>query len=160
MLTYYINIGSNLDDREGNLWSADLHLALDLGLVVARSGIVESPAWGFNSDNDFLNMGIAVESNVSPREALDIIHNIEHELNHGKGHRDATGAYIDRLVDIDIMAIDDMVIDEPGLKVPHRHLPHRTFFLEPMAQIAPTWRHPILHLTAEEMLKQLKQQLP
>ena len=40
MMTYYLNIGSNLDDREGNLWAADLRLSLDLGLVTARSTIV------------------------------------------------------------------------------------------------------------------------
>ena len=160
MLTYYLNIGSNLDDREGNLWAADLRLALNLGLVIARSSIVETEAWGFESDNRFLNIGLAVESVYSPHEALDIIHNIEHELNHGHGHRDETGAYIDRLVDIDIMAVDDMVIDEPGLRIPHRHLPRREFFLKPMAQIAPHWQHPTLHLTAQQMLEQLQQQLP
>ena len=70
MMTYYLNIGSNLDDREGNLWAADLRLSLDLGLVTARSTIVESEPWGFESDNGFLNMGIAVESRYSPIEAL------------------------------------------------------------------------------------------
>ena len=60
-MIYYLNIGSNLDDREGNLWAADLRLSLDLGLVLARSAIIETPAWGFESDNAFLNMGIAVE---------------------------------------------------------------------------------------------------
>ena len=93
MMTYYLNIGSNLDDREGNLWAADLRLSLDLGLVVARSSIIESEPWGFESDNGFLNMGIAVESQFSPIEALNIIHDIEYELNHGHGHRDAEGNY-------------------------------------------------------------------
>lgn len=157
-MIYYLNIGSNLDDREGNLWAADLRLSLDLGLVVARSAIVESEPWGFDSDNGFLNMGIAVESRFSPIEALNIIHDIEHELNRGMSHRNASGDYVDRLVDIDIMAIDDLVIDLPSLKVPHRHLPSRDFFLRPMAQLAPTWVHPTLHLTAQQMLEQLNNQ--
>ena len=151
-MIYYLNIGSNLEDREGNIWAADLRLALDLGLVTARSSIVESEPWGFDSDNGFLNMGIAVESRYSPIEALNIIHDIEHELNHGNSHRDSEGNYVDRLVDIDIMAIDDLVIDLPSLQVPHRHLPHRDFFLRPMAELAPEWKHPILHLTAQQML--------
>ena len=152
---YYLNIGSNLDDREGNLWAADLRLSLDFGLVVARSSIVESEPWGFDSDNSFLNMGIAVESRYEPIEALNIIHDIEHELNRGYSHRDSEGNYVDRLVDIDSMAIDDLVIDLPSLQVPHRHLPNRDFFLKPMAEIAPTWKHPVLNLTAQEMLRQL-----
>ena len=155
-MLYYLNIGSNLDDREGNIWAADLRLSLDLGLVVARSEIVESEPWGFESENGFLNMGIAVESQYSPIEALNIIHDIEYELNHGHSHRDSDGNYVDRLVDIDIMAIDDLVIDLPSLQVPHRHLPRRDFFLKPMAQIAPEWEHPTLHLTAQEMLSALR----
>ncbi len=154
-MIYYLNIGSNLDDREGNLWAADLRVAIDVGLVVARSAIIETPAWGFESENAFLNMGIAVESTLEPLEVLDIIHSIEHELNMGRGHRDSEGNYIDRIVDIDIMAIDDLVIDLPQLIVPHRHLPNREFFLRPMAQLAPTWQHPLLHLTALQMLDEL-----
>lgn len=155
MMTYYLNIGSNLDDREGNLWAADLRLSLDMGLVVSRSSIVESEPWGFKSDNRFLNMGIAVESTLDPHEALDVIHVIERELNHGHSHRDSKGNYVDRLVDIDIMAIDDMVINEPRLTIPHRNLPRRDFFLKPMAELAPSWTHPTLHLTAEQMLARL-----
>lgn len=154
-MVYYLNIGSNLEDREGNLWNADLRLSLDLGLVVARSTIVESEPWGFESEHGFLNMGIAVDSQYTPIEALNIIHDIEHELNNGNGHRDSDGNYIDRLVDIDIVAIDELVIDLPSLQVPHRHLPHRDFFLKPMAQLAPSWEHPILHLTAQQMLELL-----
>lgn len=152
-MIYYLNIGSNLEDREGNLWAADLRLSLDLGLVIARSTVVESAPWGFESANSFLNMGLAVDSRVEPFEALNIIHDIEHELNQGHSHRDADGNYVDRLVDIDIMAIDDLVIDQPNLQVPHRHLPHRDFFLQPLAELAPEWRHPILHLTAQQMLE-------
>ena len=156
-MIYYLNIGSNLGDREGNLWAADLRLSLDLGLVTARSAIVESEPWGFESDNGFLNRGIAVESRFTPIEALNIIHDIEYELNHGHGHRDADGNYVDRLVDIDIMAIDDLVIDLPSLQVPHRHMPRRDFFLKPMAELAPEWVHPILHLTAQQMLEQVSE---
>ena len=155
-MLYYLNIGSNLDDREGNIWAADLRLSLDLGLVIARSSIVESKPWGFESDNGFLNMGITVESRYTPIEALNLIHDIEHELNQGHSHRDSEGNYVDRLVDIDIMAIEDLVIDIPNLLVPHRHLPHRDFFLKPMAELAPDWKHPILHLTAQQMLEQLQ----
>lgn len=141
--TFYLNLGSNLGDRETNLWAADLRLSLDLGLVTARSEIYESEPWGFESDNGFLNMAIAVECRYSPSEALDIIHAIERELSGGASHRDSRGRYIDRMIDIDIMAIDDLVIDTPKLKVPHRHLMDRDFFRIPFSQIAPDWRHPV-----------------
>lgn len=153
--TYYLNLGSNLDDREGNLWAADLRLALDVGLVTARSAIVESSPWGFTSSNNFLNVGLAVESHMEPEQVLEAIHNIERELCHGLPHRDRNGAYIDRLLDIDIMAIDQLVINTPGLTVPHPQLPNRAFFLKPLDEIAPQWKHPILKLTAKQMLNRI-----
>ena len=70
-------------------------------------------------------------------------------------HRDDEGRYIDRLVDIDILAIDDMVIDSPSLQVPHPHLPERDFFLRPMMELAPDWQHPVTGLTASEMLEKI-----
>lgn len=148
-MIYYLNIGSNLGDREGNLWAADLRLSLDLGFVTARSSIVESEPWGFESENGFLNMALAVDSVYSPHEALRIIHEIESEMSGGASHRDSEGNYIDRLIDIDIMAIEDIVIDEPDLKVPHPRLMQRDFFRLPFAEIAPDWKHPV---TGETLL--------
>ena len=87
-------------------------------------------------------------------EMLDRIHDIERRLG-SASHRDADGGYIDRLVDIDFVAIDDMVIDTPTLQVPHAHLHERDFFLIPMMQLAPDWRHPVTGLTASQMLEEL-----
>ena len=149
---YYLNLGSNLGDREGNIWVADLRIALDIGLVTARSDFFESEPWGFDSSNVFLNRALAVESQEEPQRVLELIHDIERELGAGAGHRDEHGRYIDRVIDIDIMAIDDMIIDTPTLTVPHRHLPKREFYLKPFMEIAPDWRHPATGLTCQEML--------
>ena len=92
-------------------------------------------------------------------EMLDRIHDIERRLG-SASHRDAQGGYIDRLVDIDIVAIDDLVIDTPVLQVPHPHLPERDFFLRPMMQLAPDWRHPVNGLTAAEMLEKMSSKEP
>jgi 2-amino-4-hydroxy-6-hydroxymethyldihydropteridine diphosphokinase len=55
-------------------------------------------------------------------------------------------------VDIDILAHDDLVIDEPDLQIPHPRLAERAFVLEPLAEIAPEWRHPVEGKTAKELL--------
>ncbi len=154
-MRYYLNLGSNLGDREGNIWAADLRISIDVGLVVARSAMVESEPWGFESCHGFVNRALAVDSDETPVRVLELIHAIEHELAGGAGHRDARGRYIDRLIDIDIMAIDDMVIDSESLTVPHRYLPERDFFLRPFMEIAPEWRHPVTGLSCGEMLARL-----
>ncbi len=153
-MNYYLNIGSNIGDRLDNLYRAVLALAACTGGDCAVSPIVESEPWGFESDNRFMNLGVCLQSTMSPWQMLERIHEIERELG-SASHRDAQGGYVDRLVDIDIVAIDDLVIDSPSLQVPHRHLPERDFFLIPMQHLAPEWRHPVTGLTAAQMLEQM-----
>ena len=152
-MNYYLNIGSNIGDRRDNLYRAVVALTVGTGGSVA-SHVVESEPWGFESDHRFLNIGLWLCSDCAPHEMLERIHTIEHRLG-SMAHRDEHGAYVDRLVDIDIVAIDDLVIDSPSLQVPHRHLPERDFFLIPMQHLAPEWRHPVTGLTAAQMLEQM-----
>ena len=152
-MNYYLNIGSNMGDRRDNLYRAVVALAAKSdGCVV--SSIVESEPWGFESEHGFLNLGMLLSSKLPPHKMLDRIHKIERRLG-STAHRDGNGNYIDRLVDIDIVAVDDMVIDTPDLQVPHVHLAEREFFLRPMMELAPEWVHPITGLTAAQMLDDL-----
>lgn len=157
-MDYYLNIGSNIGNRRENLYRAVAFLAAGTS-GAALSSIVESEPWGFESENSFLNLGVKLSSNLDPMEMLDRIHDIERRLG-SAAHRDADGGYIDRLVDIDIVAIDDLVIDTPALQVPHAHLPERDFFLKPMMHLAPDWRHPVTGLTASQMLEKLSSKEP
>jgi 2-amino-4-hydroxy-6-hydroxymethyldihydropteridine diphosphokinase len=59
-------------------------------------------------------------------------------------------------VDIDIVAIDNLVIDTPELIVPHPRMDQREFFLLPMMELAPRWKHPVTGLTAAQMLQELR----
>lgn len=152
-MKYYLNVGSNIGDRRDNLYRAVVALTAGTSGSVT-SHVVESEPWGFDSDNRFMNIGLWLASDLEPHQMLDRIHDIEHRLG-SAAHRDAQGGYIDRLVDIDIVAIDDKVIDSPTLQVPHPHLAERDFFLRPMMELAPNWQHPITGLTAAQMLSDL-----
>ena len=152
-MKYYLNVGSNIGDRRDNLYRAVVALTAGTSGSVT-SHVVESEPWGFDSDNRFMNIGLWLASDLEPHQMLDRIHDIEHRLG-SAAHRDAQGGYIDRLVDIDIVAIDDIVIDSPTLQVPHPHLADRDFFLRPMMELAPNWQHPITGLTAAQMLSDL-----
>ncbi len=154
-MEYYLNIGSNMGDRRDNLYRAVVALVAGMDNC-AVSSMVESEPWGFESENRFMNLGMRLSSDLEPQAMLDRIHEIEHYLG-SASHRDEHGGYIDRLVDIDIVAIDDMVINTATLQVPHPHLPERDFFLKPMIQLAPDWRHPVTGLTASQMLEKLSQ---
>lgn len=153
-MKYYLNIGSNLGDRQAVIKQAIGRLAA-LGSVEAVSSSIETPAWGFVSQHEFLNVGLVLESHSEPLALLHVIHSIERGLG-SSSHRTPEGGYADRLVDIDVVAIDGLTLSTSELTVPHPHLPEREFYLAPMAQIAPHWQHPTLHLTAAQMLSALR----
>lgn len=138
-MKYYLNIGTNLGDREQNLLRAIAALNEGSSGCCLVSRIVKSEPWGFVSPHSFLNVGVAVQVEKSPHEMLQWIHEIESRLG-SANHRDANGNYVDRLVDIDIMSIDDnhgnpVVVNAPTLQVPHPHLQDRFFFSHTMEDL-------------------------
>ena len=148
-----INIGSNVGQRRLNLSRAMRAVGEEFG-PFELSHVVESKPWGFDSTNPFLNVGMAFNSDLPPVEILHRLQAIEKLLAQAP-HRDENGGYIDRELDIDIVAIDREVIDTPELKVPHPHLAERDFFLVPLQELAPGWTHPLTDLSAADMLAAL-----
>ncbi len=146
----FINIGSNLGDRRLVISRGVRSVALVFG-DIEISHVVESPHWGIDSTNSFLNVGMMFRSDLAPEEILDRLQAIEKSISPAP-HRDADGRYIDRIIDIDIIAIDSMQLETPRLTIPHPRLAERRFFLEPMLELAPAWRHPASGLTPREML--------
>lgn len=149
-MTVFLNLGSNLGDRRMNISRAVAALEKEFGYF-ELSHIIESEPWGFESENAFLNLGLMVVSDLPPLEILHRIKKIEQDLG-STSHRNPDGTYSDRIIDIDIIAIDDMVIDTPELKIPHPRMHERRFVLEPMAELAPFWTHPLLNLTPPQLL--------
>ncbi len=153
MACVFVNIGSNLGNRRLNLSRAMRAIGEEFG-PFEISHVVESAPWGFDSTNSFLNVGMAFMTELPPAEVLHTLQAIERSISPAS-HRDAEGGYADRLIDIDIVAIDREMISTPELTVPHPCLAERSFFLEPMAELAGAWRHPATGLTPQEMLMQL-----
>lgn len=153
-MTYYINIGTNLGDRQANIAAAVSALERLIGAKALCSDAVTSPPWGYQSTNEFLNMAVAIDSDIAPAHMLALLKRIEDEVGTSV-HRNAQGEYCDRIIDLDIMAIDQLTISTPSLTVPHPHLAERRFFIEPFLQLAPDWCHPLTHLSLAQMLQNL-----
>jgi len=60
------------------------------------------------------------------------------------------------VIDVDLLAWDEVVVSGQELVLPHPRMHLRRFVLEPLAEIAPAWRHPVVGKTVIELLGGLR----
>jgi 2-amino-4-hydroxy-6-hydroxymethyldihydropteridine diphosphokinase len=135
MTRAYVGLGANLGDREGTIRAA--LAALDARpdvAVVAVSTLRETDPVGYVDQPRFLNGAAALETELSARELLDALLEVERELGRVRGEGPRFGP---RPIDLDLLLHGDAVLDEPGLVVPHPRLHERRFALEPLAELEP-----------------------
>lgn len=149
MACLLLGLGSNLGDGASNLHTAIAHIEQQIGRIVARSAFLQTEPWGFQSEHFFTNACLAVETDLSPSDCLASLQEIERKM--GRTHKTHSGRYADRLIDIDILFYDQLVIQEEGLVVPHPLLHLRAFVLTPLLEIAPSFQHPLLHKSIQEL---------
>ena len=128
MTRAYVGVGSNLGDREATIRAA----IAALPGVVAVSTLRETEPVGVVDQPAFLNGAVALETELPPRELLELLLAVERDL--GRERRERWGP---RSIDLDLLVYGDVSVDEPGLTVPHPRLHERRFALEPLAELDP-----------------------
>lgn len=147
----YLLLGSNLVNREQYLNKALEAIDEKVGGIYLKSSIYETEAWGKTDQPGFLNLAIAIETQLTPLQLLENVLLIEKEL--GRIRHEKWGA---RMIDIDIIFYENQIVnDVDRLIVPHPEMQNRKFVLEPLAEIAPNLIHPILNTSVLQMLKTL-----
>ena len=130
----YLCLGSNLGDRAGTMAKA-VGLIARAGLkIIARSSLYETPPWGPVPQGPYLNMVVAVETELSARELLNMLLGVEHAFGRDRTREVRFGP---RTIDIDILLFGEEVIAEPDLEIPHPRMMQRAFALIPLAELAP-----------------------
>jgi len=144
--TAYLSLGSNMGDREKNL-----RVAIDelphAGVAIAKvSSFYETEPVDFLDQPWFLNCVVEAETHFDPFMLLRALREIETKMGSKK-----VVAKGPRLIDMDILLYGSETIDTPDLQVPHPRMHLRRFVLVPLAEIAPSLRHPSWAKTISEL---------
>lgn len=147
----YIAFGSNIGDRYAAVADAFKHIKKNDMKILKKSEIYETEPYGYKDQPPFINGVILIETELSCREVLRRLLEIELEL--GRVRLIKWGP---RIIDLDILFFNDEIYDDEDLKVPHPDMQNRTFVLKPLRDICPDYIHPVFKKSVAEMLKELE----
>ena len=150
--TVYLSLGSNQGDRLANLRAAIAALG-SLGKVAAVSSFYETEPVEYIQQPWFVNCAVALETEKTPEQLLSAVLEIERNMGRRRNPNQVKGP---RPIDIDILLFGASIIGIAALIIPHPAMQERRFVLEPLAEIAPQERHPVLKRTVRELLDALR----
>ena len=152
MTVAYIAIGSNLASPLEQV-NAALKALGDIpeSHILAVSSFYRTPPLGPQDQPDYLNAAVALETSLAPEELLN--HTQRIELQQGRVRK--AERWGPRTLDLDIIFYDDLVYESEDLIIPHADMHNRIFVLEPLMQLCPGYRHPVLGQTVAQLYHQL-----
>lgn len=134
MSIVYIGIGTNIGDRIGNIDDALSAIAhLPTTNIVAVSDLYETSPWGYTEQDNFYNICIQINTELSPNAILGACLGIEAALG-----RERTFRYAPRIIDIDVLLYEGVHMNTEELTVPHPRIQDRGFVLVPLKDILPS----------------------
>ncbi len=114
-------------------------------LVSAPLGPIEQPP--------FVNAVAMIATQLTPQALMEKLHEIERSAGRRRNVR-----WGPRTLDLDLLDYHSVIQDEPGsLVLPHPGMAERVFVLKPLAELAPSWIHPVLQESAAALLGKLDQ---
>jgi pantoate--beta-alanine ligase len=148
MTSCLLALGSNLGDRAANLQAAVDELRRHPAVAVLRiSSFYETiPVGGPPGQSKFFNAVAIIETQLAAGELMSFLLEVERQL--GRERNERWGA---RTIDLDLLFYGNERIQTSNLIVPHPELHRRRFVLEPAAEIAADWHHPVLDKPIEEL---------
>ena len=174
-----VALGANLPSAHGEpadtLKWALKRLAARGVTILAESQIYSTPAFPEGAGPDYANQVVAVHADLPSSDLLVLLHAVEDEA--GREVPTLRRRWGPRTLDLDLIACEALVMPDAetqeawrslpmeaavaaqptGLVLPHPFVQNRAFVLVPLAEIRPNWRHPLLGMTAAEMMSAFPQ---
>lgn len=140
----------------------------DRNLRITRTSMFyRTPAFPKDSGPDFVNAVIAADTDLTPKELMATLHEVERALG-----RDRKKRWAPRTLDLDLIDYAGLVLPDlptyrnwaeassevqqskapEQLILPHPRLQDRGFVLLPMRDVAPDWTHPVTGATVDAMI--------
>ncbi len=151
----YLLTGGNTGNREQYLQQAIELITQKCGNIHMQSSLYETAAWGKTDQPAFLNQALLLHTDLEAPELMQTLLSIEEIMGR---HREEK--YGPRIIDIDVLLFNNTVLQSPLITVPHPELANRRFALTPLAEIAANLKHPMLHKTVRQLLKECPDTLP
>ena len=128
-----------------------------LSLVKSSTIIITKP-FGMTDQPDFVNAVALIKTELESEALMAHLHEIELSAE-----RRRTVRWGPRTLDLDLLDYNGLILNGEGdshghqtpLILPHPGISERTFVLEPIAEIAPDWKHPLSGCTAQALLQKL-----
>ncbi len=148
MKTVYLSLGSNVGNREQYLQDAVDALASPEFTIRRISPVYETEPRDYTAQPWFLNAVVEADTPLLPIQLLHRCRQVERDL----GRKRSAVSKGPRLIDIDILLHGRAVVDVPQLVIPHASMHERRFVLEPLADLVPELKHPVLLRSVRELL--------
>jgi len=148
-----IGLGSNVDGPWGTPRETVMRALRELDgngtRLVHASRLVETTPFGKVNQPTFVNAAAEIATAMPPETLMAHLHDIERRA--GRRRRLRWGP---RTLDLDLLDYHGLV-RRGRLKLPHPGIPERDFWLTPLMEIVPHWRHPVSRLSAQAMRRRL-----
>jgi len=145
MQTVFVSIGTNINAEANMLLVKE---SLNSLFDVIYSSIYKTPAEGFEGE-DFLNSVCKFDTDKNPQELRTLLKNIEKDM----GRTFTQKGMSNRVIDLDLILYGDLQINRNGLELPSSDIEKYKFVLEPLAEIAPDYLHPVLKKSYKDLFE-------
>ena len=139
-----VSIGSNIEP-ERHIRQALEAMKREFG-PLRVSPVYRTSAVGFEGP-PFLNLVVVFDAGLAVDEVIKRLRAIEADAGRSRGGRE----FDSRTLDLDVILFGDRDLRGEGYNIPRKDIERYAFVLEPLADLLPEARHPVLHKRYAEL---------